>query len=103
MRNDSREFFTKSTCFCIQSYRCSFGESSMRMISKNIVLLWIEVSSFNECDRIVIPHELENREPSHEIPQIHHVQGFSTRRDTSMTNKEAQTATKVYKRTIDTE
>ena len=61
--DDSREFVIKSTCFCIQSYRCAFGKSSMGMISKNIILLRMEVVSFDEGNRIVIHHVLENREP----------------------------------------
>ena len=39
------------------------------MISKNVILLWIEVASFDEGNRIVIPHVLENREPSYKVYQ----------------------------------
>ena len=50
----------------------------------------MEVASFDEGSRIVIPHVSEGL--------FRHVQGFSTQHDTSMIKREVQPAIGVYNR-----
>ena len=66
---NSREFFTKSTSICTYPNGRSLCKKTMRVITKDVVRLWIKVSGFHKRHGIIILHILKNCLSPCEVPQ----------------------------------